>query len=146
MGCNSGLSNKEYTERVYESDLLLAPLDILDLLRLALHISEVLVGAEGEGIVHRDIKPENIIMGQNGDFWLLDFGVARDLGEESLTPTAAPFGPATLGYAPLEQIRNIKGDIDIRADLFALGITLYECALGGEPVVERPFLSNESVG
>ncbi|MEN6486163.1 MAG: serine/threonine-protein kinase [Syntrophobacteraceae bacterium] len=109
------------------------PFDIPSLLRLALHVSETLVAAEKAHIVHRDVKPDNIILDQIGDFWLIDFGLARHLGLESLTATANFFGKQTWGYAPLEQCRNFKQEIDARADLFALGVTLYECATGINP-------------
>lgn len=107
-----------------------------ELLRLALHVSETLVAAEAVSIVHRDVKPANIIVDPQGEFWLIDFGVARHLDLESLTATAAPGGCGTIGYAPAEQCRNDKPDIDARADLFALGVTLYEAATGRNPHVD----------
>jgi len=109
------------------------PFDIPDLLRLALHVSEALVAAEAVSIVHRDVKPENLIVDGTGSCWLIDFGLARHLGLESLTATANVFGNVTWGYAPLEQCRNLKQEIDARADLFAMGVTLYECATGENP-------------
>ena len=109
------------------------PFDVPTLLRLALHVSETLAAAEDVQIVHRDVKPENIILDGDGNFWLIDFGLARHLGLESLTATANAFGNVTWGYAPLEQCRNIKQAIDARADLFALGVTLYECGTGNNP-------------
>ncbi len=107
-----------------------------ELLRLALHVSETLVAAEAVSIVHRDVKPANIIVDLRGEFWLIDFGVARHLDLESLTATAALGGCGTIGYAPGEQCRNDKPDIDARADLFALGVTLYEAATGRNPHVD----------
>ncbi len=107
-----------------------------ELLRLALHVSETLVAAEAVSIVHRDVKPANIIVDSQGEFWLIDFGVARHLDLESLTATVAPGGCGTIGYAPAEQCRNDKPDIDARADLFALGVTLYEAATGRNPHVD----------
>lgn len=109
------------------------PLSKTDLLRLALHVSETLMAAENSEIVHRDVKPENIIRDSQGCFWLIDFGLARHLGLESLTATANAFGNFTWGYSPIEQCRNIKQQIDARADLFALGVTLYECNTGINP-------------
>jgi serine/threonine-protein kinase len=104
-----------------------------DVLRLGLHTLETLVAAEEKAIVHRDVKPDNIIRDPRGDFWLIDFGLARHLSLESLTATANVFGHATWGYAPPEQCRNFKQEIDARADLFALGVTLYECSTGTNP-------------
>lgn len=109
------------------------PFDVTGLLRLALHVSETLAAAEVVNIVHRDVKPENLILDAAGSCWLIDFGLARHLGLDSLTATAHVFGHVTWGYAPLEQCRNLKQEIDARADLFALGMTLYECATGANP-------------
>lgn len=108
------------------------------LLRLGLHVLEALVKAEEAQIVHRDIKPENVIIDGSDDFWLLDFGIARHLTLKSLTGTGQIWGKFTLGYSPPEQMRNIKSQIDSRADLFALGVTLYECSTGTQPFRKPP--------
>jgi serine/threonine protein kinase len=107
-------------------------------LRLGLHVMEALERAEAVQIVHRDVKPDNIMCDAIGNFWLLDFGIARHLELSSLTATASPFGKMTLGYAPPEQCRNVKGDIDSRSDLFALGVTLHECATGKNGFFDPP--------
>jgi serine/threonine protein kinase len=91
------------------------------------------VELEHRRLVHRDIKPENILVDRGGSFWLLDFGIARHLDKPSITVSAAPLGPATPGYAPPEQFGNIKRDIDIRADLFAIGVVTYETLTGTHP-------------
>lgn len=104
-----------------------------ELLRLGLHVTETLVAAEMAHIVHRDVKPANIIVDPSGGFWLIDFGFARHLDLDSITATAAPGGWGTIGYAPAEQCRNDKREIDARADLFALGVTIYEAATGRNP-------------
>lgn len=104
------------------------------ILRIALHLLETLAAAEQVRIVHRDVKPENIIVAPDGSAWLLDFGLARHLDQNSLTATAAPFGVGTPGYCPPEQFQNRKPEIDSRADLFALGVTLYECVEGVNPL------------
>lgn len=108
-------------------------LPLSQIVRIAVQILEALSSAESVNIVHRDIKPENIMRDSNNDYWLLDFGIARHLDLVSITPTDAPQGPSTLGYAPPEQYQNRKKEIDIRADLFALGVTLSEAATGHHP-------------
>lgn len=105
-------------------------------LRIGLHVLEALVIAEDARIVHRDVKPENIMVSANDDGYLLDFGLARHLDLESLTATALAFGVGTPGYAPPEQFRNRKPEIDSRSDLFALGVTLYECVEGVNPFID----------
>jgi eukaryotic-like serine/threonine-protein kinase len=114
------------------------PLNVQNVLRLGLHVLEALEQAEGSQIVHRDVKPDNIMRDTEGNFWLLDFGIARHLDLTSLTATAWPYGKMTLGYAPPEQCRNLKREIDSRADLFALGVTMHECATGKNAFLYPP--------
>ena len=94
--------------------LVVGPLSISDLLRLGLHTLEALLDAEQAKIVHRDVKPENIIRDNSGSFWLIDFGIARHLDLDSITATVSAFGKFTVGYAPQEQYRNVKTEIDAR--------------------------------
>lgn len=109
------------------------PLDFPSVLRLGGQLLTTLVQAESKRIVHRDIKPENVMVDRSQDFWLLDFGLARHLDLESLTATRFQFGVGTLGYSAPEQMRNQKREIDGRADLFAMGVLLYEAATGVNP-------------
>lgn len=108
------------------------PLTLPSLLRLGCHTLEALAAGEEVRIVHRDVKPDNLIQDRSGGYWLLDYGLARHLDLVSQTPTGFG-GCGTPGYAPPEQYRNIKPDIDSRSDLFALGVTLYECATRANP-------------
>ncbi len=105
-------------------------------LRLAKDLLYIATCAEQAKVVHRDIKPENIIMDNDGKYWLLDFGITRILDLESRTRSDALMGPHSPGYGAPEQFRNIKDDIDGRADLFAIGIVLYEAILGVNPFIE----------
>ncbi len=93
--------------------------------------------SEAHNIVHRDIKPENIILDPDGKFWLIDFGISRHLDLESITVTHAPFGLFTIGYSAAEQFRNRKKDIDIRADLFSLGVVATEMIQGYNPYLHK---------
>lgn len=106
-----------------------------DVLRLGLHTLEVLQEAASANLVHRDIKPENLIRDKGGGFCVIDFGLARHLDLASLTADNAPHGKGTFGYSAPEQMRNDKRAIDGRADLFALGVTLYECTTGTNPFI-----------
>jgi eukaryotic-like serine/threonine-protein kinase len=109
--------------------------DFAAVVRLGVQLLATLALAEAKRIVHRDIKPENMMVDGSGNFWLLDFGLARHLDLESLTATRFAFGVGTVGYSPPEQMRNRKREIDGRADLFAAGVLLYECATGINPFV-----------
>jgi serine/threonine-protein kinase len=97
----------------------------------------ILEKSEENNIIHRDIKPENILFDINNKYWLIDFGIARHLDLVSLTDTNVPFGPCTLGYSASEQFRNRKHDIDIRADLFSLGVVSAEMILGYNPYTKN---------
>ncbi len=88
---------------------------------------------EAENLVHRDIKPENLMRDSTGKYWVLDFGLARHLDMTSLTATSDHFGMGTIGYAPPEQYRNLKVDINSRADLYAVGMVAYESLAGQHP-------------
>lgn len=105
------------------------------ILRIGLHILQALAAAETAKIVHRDVKPPNILVDQSGASWLLDFGISRHLDLSSLTPTDNIQGACTPGYGAPEQFRNMKHAIDGRADLFGLGVTLYECVERVNPFV-----------
>lgn len=120
------------------SILAAGPLPAQSVLELGLHIMEALEQAERSQIVHRDVKPDNIVQDSAGNYWLLDFGIARHLDLSSLTATGLPYGKMTLGYAPPEQCRNHKREIDSRADLFALGVTMHECATGKNAFFDPP--------
>ncbi len=97
----------------------------------------ILEKAESNRIVHRDIKPENIILDKLNKFWLIDFGISRHLDLQSITATNSPFGPCTVGYSASEQLRNCKREIDIRTDLFSLGVVAAEMILGYNPYIQN---------
>ncbi|HEY3322140.1 MAG TPA: serine/threonine-protein kinase [Planctomycetota bacterium] len=100
-------------------------------LRICRDIAAGLLHAHSKGIVHRDIKPENILFSREGIAKISDFGTAKSfLDEESLTQTGAVIG--TPYYISPEQVRADK-DIDHRADLYALGGTLYHMLTGHTP-------------
>jgi serine/threonine-protein kinase len=94
----------------------------------ASQIARGLAAAHERGIVHRDVKPGNIMIAANGVVKLLDFGVARildvDASHENVTP-------GTIAYMAPEQVTSRA--VDPRADLWALGVVLYEMCTGARP-------------
>jgi len=88
--------------------------------------------AHDQLVVHRDIKPGNILISHDGEVKLVDFGIATSLGEveEGLTRTGMTLG--TPSYIPPEQIDDAKS-VDKRADIYALGVVLYEMLTGKTP-------------
>lgn len=96
-------------------------------------ILDIEIELEKNGILHRDINPNNIILAKDGNAYLIDFGLAKDLNGASLTLTAANYGPFTPGYAPQEQFSNLKNSQDVRTDLFSIGVTIYEACTGRNP-------------
>ncbi len=108
-------------------------LPLAQVLRFLECMLATLVRLEEQSIVHRDIKPENILCDSQDNYWLIDFGIARDIKDISLTSTNANFGPHTAGYAAPEQYRNLKRQIDSRADLFSMGVVAFEMLHGFNP-------------
>jgi len=88
--------------------------------------------AHSKDIVHRDIKPGNILISKRGEIKLADFGIASDSAEdnENLTQTGVALG--TPAYMPPEQFEN-SANVDQRADIYALGIMLYEMLTSAKP-------------
>lgn len=91
--------------------------------RLGIRVAEALQYAHSEGILHRDVKPSNLLLDQNDDVFLTDFGLAR-IGEGGeLTATGDIVG--TLRYMSPEQLEPNRL-VDYRADIYGIGATLYE--------------------
>jgi serine/threonine-protein kinase len=102
-------------------------------------IGEGLARAHDAGILHRDLKPQNVMITEDGRVKLLDFGLAKSLAPRASDPegqtvtrdTAAGTMLGTPGYMSPEQA--LGQDVDVRADVFALGVVLYEMATGRNP-------------
>jgi len=97
-------------------------------LRTGRQLAAALGAAHARGVVHRDVKPANVLFDADGSVRLSDFGVAKLLGDDA-TLSGAIFG--TVAYLAPEQVRGEA--VDHRADLWALGVTLYEMLCGHRP-------------
>src|SRR5262249_39756338 len=93
----------------------------LGVARIGVQVAEALAYAHGQSILHRDIKPSNLLLDRDGNVWVTDFGLAKAVGAEDLTHTGDVVG--TLRYMAPERF---QGEGDARADIYALGLTLYE--------------------
>jgi eukaryotic-like serine/threonine-protein kinase len=107
-------------------------LPVEDALRIAREAAQALQYAHAHGVIHRDIKPENLLLTDDGNTLVADFGIARSLasgGDEKLTETGLVVG--TPAYMSPEQAAGDKG-LDARTDVYSLAAVVYEM-LTGEP-------------
>ena len=108
-----------------------APIPLGGLARLAAEVLDALGAAHGKGIVHRDLKPDNIYVTPAGRPKVLDFGIAKLTDNAPGTGTATGSLLGTPHYMAPEQAAGRP--IDLRADLYAMGVILFECATGQKP-------------
>src|SRR5215204_3971263 len=115
------------------------PLELKTALLIGLQVADALAAAHSRGIIHRDIKSGNVMVTSTGQVKVLDFGLAKLLDDAEaatagihrteLTEVGVPYGTAT--YAAPEQARGDR--VDKRADIFSLGVLLYEMLTGTWP-------------
>jgi tRNA A-37 threonylcarbamoyl transferase component Bud32 len=124
----------EYVEGRTIKDMLDAGkiFDERDALEIVLRIADALKHAHQRGLIHRDIKPENIILTKDGNVKLADLGLARPTADEKWAMAEAGMAIGTPYYISPEQVRG-QVDVDIRADIYGLGATLYHMTTGRVP-------------
>jgi serine/threonine-protein kinase len=111
------------------------PLPLVEAARLLLPVAEALQAAHRQGVIHRDLKPDNVFLCDDGQVKVLDFGVAKVLApteDERLDLTLTGEVVGTPHYMAPEQAFG-EADLDGRVDVWALGVTLYECLAGRRP-------------
>jgi serine/threonine protein kinase/formylglycine-generating enzyme required for sulfatase activity len=115
----------------------------------AVQICDALIYAHAKGVIHRDIKPNNILLDVHGRVRVVDFGLAKVLGDnaQGVALTMSGMGMGTMDYAAPEQMVQ-SAEVDGRADIYSLGVTLYQLFTRKlprgaffAPSVERPGLS-----
>ena len=127
----------EYVEGGSAADLLLEPVPIERAVEVTRGAAAGLAAAHEKGLVHRDIKPENIMISQEGEAKVGDFGLARQVDMHShLTQSGTVLG--TPYYMSPEQCE--ARPVDARTDVYSLGVTLYHLLTG-----EQPFRANSAV-
>ncbi len=122
----AGLQLDEYVRR--------NKLDVEAIFRLVAKIAHALQFAHQKGVIHRDIKPANIIVDAQMQPKILDFGIAR-LNEPDASGVRTRFGQiiGTLAYMSPEQLAS-SANADVRSDVYALGVVLYELLTGELPL------------
>ncbi len=98
--------------------------------QIGIQIASTLSYAHSRGVIHRDIKPSNLLLDAAGVVWVTDFGLAK-AGDVGVTQTGDLLG--TIRYMSPERFR---GECDARADVYSLGLTLYEL-LASSPLLPR---------
>jgi len=99
---------------------------------IAAQVCEVLEYAHAHGIIHRDIKPQNILLTKDGEVKVADFGIARAMSSATITQTGTVLG--SVQYLAPEQARG--SPVGRTADVYALGVVLYEMVTGSLPFDE----------
>ena len=103
--------------------------------RLVDQIASALDTAHKQGVVHRDLKPANILLDEEHNAYLSDFGIAKEIGAEAgATQTGAIVG--TPAYITPEQVQSQP--VTAQTDIYALGVVLYELLVGGHPFPDTP--------
>lgn len=103
---------------------------------ITVQIAQALQHAHRRGLIHRDVKPANIVLTLDGIAKLADLGMARDTGDRALARAEKGMTIGTPYYIAPEQIHG-REDVDVRADIYSLGATLYHMVTGQPPFPDK---------
>lgn len=117
-------------------------LPIADAVDIVTQAAQGLCVAHAANVLHRDIKPANLFLvsGPKSFVKLLDFGVSKFVGTGSMSLTREGLALGTFSYMPPEQMMGAKR-VDARADVYSLGVVLYQCVVGTPPFVAKSILA-----
>ena len=107
------------------------PLPLDRCLKFARQLCEALAAAHAEGVVHRDFKPHNVLVGKDDQLYVSDFGLATSFETAKMGMTRSGAFVGTPKYMSPEQVEG--GTVDLRSDLYSLGLVIYEMATGEVP-------------
>ncbi len=126
----------EYLEgRTLDKILKEGPLEIDTTLKIALQVASAIALVHERGLIHRDLKPANVMVLENGQAKLLDFGICRSTAESNITQEGMLVG--TVLYMSPEQV--LGEDLDLRSDVFAFGSVFYHAFTGELPFPGKAF-------
>ena len=124
------------------------PIETKDVIALAIDIVDALVHAHAHHIVHRDIKPSNVIVTPRGRAMVMDFGLAKSVGDDdepiadAATQSLLSMPGVVMGTIPYMSPEQVRGEpLDARTDIFSLGVMLHEMLAG-----KRPFSDSSPAG
>ena len=110
-------------------------LTIRQILELMLTVCQAVQHAHQNGVIHRDLKPSNVIVAENGEPFIVDFGLAKSLFEDdaALTVSADGVAAGTPAYMSPEQAAGHMDKLDTRTDVYSLGVVLFTLLTGKSP-------------
>jgi len=122
--------------------LIRGPMEIKQFLSIAIGLSIAISQLHNRSVIHKDLKPSNVLVDTTtGHVWLTGFGIASRLPRERQSPGPPEFIAGTLPYMAPEQTGRMNRSIDLRSDLYALGVTMYEMLTGS-----LPFIASDPMG
>jgi predicted Ser/Thr protein kinase len=128
--CVEGENLKQLVERT-------GRLPVRDALEMAIQMGRALAFAHARGLVHRDVKPQNVLLNEDGQAKMTDFGIARSVDVHGVTITGTVLG--TSEYIAPEQARGQR--VDPLTDVYSLGVVLYELLTGSVPFQGENFVA-----